>query len=63
MSAQLELFEDNSPISLMQKEIDLIREQTQNVRRGLFARQTEICQIVVELQDKVKQLESKVNEN
>jgi hypothetical protein len=60
MSAQLDLFKSNDEISLMQKEITDIKTQTNNVRRGMFARHTELSQIILEQQKRLEQLEDQI---
>lgn len=38
ISYQLDLFEDNDPVSLLQKDFRILDKKCQNVQRGLFAR-------------------------
>lgn len=59
---QLDLLDDNSEIALLRKEIQIVREQNANVRRGLFARHNEIAKTVVALQEEIEKLKGKTPE-
>lgn len=50
---QLNLFGNNDPISLLMQEVELLREQNNNVRRGLFARHNELSKIVLKQQQEI----------
>jgi hypothetical protein len=53
---QLSLFGNNDPISLLMQEIEIIKRQNDNVRRGLFARQTELAKLVMQQQKEIDEL-------
>jgi hypothetical protein len=53
---QLSLFGNNDPISLLMQEIEIIKRQNDNVRRGLFARQTELAKLVLQQQKEIDAL-------
>jgi len=55
---QLSLFGNNDPISLLMQEIEIIKRQNDNVRRGLFARQTELAKLVMQQQREIDDLKS-----
>jgi len=55
---QLSLFGNNDPISLLMQEIEIIKRQNDNVRRGLFARQTELAKLVMQQQKEIDDLKS-----
>lgn len=55
---QLSLFGNNDPISLLMQEIETIKRQNDNVRRGLFARQTELAKLVMQQQREIDELKS-----
>ena len=48
---QLDLFESNDPITLMQKDFRLLDKKCQNVQRGLFARFGTVQEEVETLRD------------
>lgn len=48
MLIQLDLFEDNEMV-LLRNEIQRVRESTDKVRKGLFARHGELAKLYVEL--------------
>lgn len=53
---QYDLFESNDEISLLRKEIEALREQNANVRKGLFARHAELAKLWLKQQDEIDQL-------
>jgi hypothetical protein len=48
---QLDLFEDNDPVTLLQKDFRLLDKKCQNVQRGLFARFGTLEEVVETLRD------------
>lgn len=55
---QLNLFGNNDPISLLMQEIELLKEQNNNVRKGLFARHNELAKLVLKQQEEIDALKS-----
>lgn len=53
---QLDLFEDNDPISLLQKDFRILDKKCQNVQRGLFARFGTLEETVEVLRDLCEKL-------
>lgn len=39
---QMDLFEDNSELGLLKREVQELRQRQENLRRGIFARHAEI---------------------
>lgn len=62
VAIQCDLFEEFDEITLLRKEIEIIKKQTANVRRGLFARHNEIAKTVISLQDEIEKLKGKTPE-
>lgn len=56
---QLEIFESNDEISLLRREIAIVRQQSDNVRKGLFKRHSEIQKEMVRLKQDVETLKGK----
>lgn len=48
---QLDLFESNDPVSLLQKDFRLLDKKCQNVQRGLFARYATLEESIEVLRD------------
>jgi len=66
MTVQLELFSDNTPSEIQKTEIDILREQLGNVRRGLFARHNELAKFYMQQQAEIDELKKQIrslNEN
>jgi hypothetical protein len=53
---QLDLFETNDPVSLLQKDFRLLDKKCQNVQRGLFARFATVQEEMEALRDICYQL-------
>lgn len=53
---QLNLFGQNDPLSLLIQEIAILKEQNNNVRRGLFARHNELAKLVLKQQEEIDAL-------
>jgi hypothetical protein len=58
---QLELFENNTEVELLKKEIRDIRDRSENVRRGLFARHNELAKLYMEQKEEIDQLKRFIN--
>ena len=56
MLIQLDLFEDNEVI-LLRNEMQKVRESTDKVRKGLFARHNELSKLWVELDHRLNIIE------
>ena len=50
---QLDLFRDVDEIGELRKQIQQVADSSANVRRGLFARHTEMAKVVLELYNEV----------
>jgi len=48
---QLDLFETNDPVTLLQKDFRLLDKKCQNVQRGLFARFSTVQEEIEHLRD------------
>lgn len=48
MLVQLDLFEENEMV-LLRKQINLMKESSEKVRKGLFARHGELAKLYIEL--------------
>ncbi|HJZ04580.1 MAG TPA: hypothetical protein VJ327_01805 [Patescibacteria group bacterium] len=58
MDIQLDLLEDNSEISILKRDLQNLRTQTENMRKGLFARHAELVKMYMILK---KEFEEKVH--
>lgn len=57
---QLELFSDNTPSEIQKTEIDILRDQLGNVRRGLFARHNELAKFYMQQQAEIDELKKQI---
>lgn len=55
---QLELFEENSEIDILRKEMSHMRTSQDNVRKGMFARHAELVKMYLKQQDEIEILRS-----
>jgi hypothetical protein len=55
-AVQQSLFGDNSPVGLLKEEVRKVKESSDNVRRGVFARQNEIMKICLKQQAEIDEL-------
>lgn len=55
MTAQLEMFEENK-ISLLEEKIQKVKETSENVRKGLFARHNELAKMFLEQKKEIDYL-------
>lgn len=62
VAIQLDLIEENDELTLLRKEIEIVRQQSANVRRGIFARHNEIAKTVIALQEEIEKLKGKTPE-
>ena len=53
---QLDLFEEVTEISMLRKEIDLLHQSNDNVRKGLFARLNAMGELVLKQQAEIDKL-------
>ncbi len=60
LAIQYDMFEPNDELSLTKKEIALIKEQQNNLRRGLFARHNELMKLYVKQQEEIDELKAKL---
>lgn len=56
MAVQLDLFEELSDVDILRKELADVKQRSENVRRGIFARHNELAKLFVELKDEVDKL-------
>lgn len=57
MSAlQLDLFEESSEICLLKQELEEIRQSQDNLRRGLFARHSELMKLYLKQHEEIDKL-------
>lgn len=47
---------ERSEIDLLREDVSVLKEQTANVRRGLFARHTELCNLYLQQQKEIDAL-------
>lgn len=60
MTAQLDMFEDIE-ISTLKEEMKKVRETSENVRRGLFARHNELAKMFLSQQQEIDYLKQLIN--
>lgn len=60
MTVQLELFTDNTPTEIQKSEIEILRDQLGNVRRGLFARHNELAKFYMQQQNEIDELKKQI---
>lgn len=60
MTVQLELFTDNTPTEIQKSEIEILRDQLGNVRRGLFARHNELAKFYMQQQIEIEELKKQI---
>jgi hypothetical protein len=60
MNVQLELFTDNTPKEIEKSEIEILRDQLGNVRRGLFARHNELAKFFMQQQIEIDELKKEI---
>jgi hypothetical protein len=51
MTVQLDLFNPKSEMDLIREELKQVRERSDNVRRGLFARHNELAKIYMRIEE------------
>lgn len=59
---QLDLFESNDPINLIQKDFRLLDKKCQNVQRGLFARMGTVQEEIETLRDLCYKMRVEIDE-
>ena len=58
---QLDLFENNDPVSLLQKDFRILDKKCQNVQRGLFARFSTVQEEVEMLRDLCYKMQNEID--
>lgn len=58
---QLDLFENNDPITLLQKDFRILDKKCQNVQRGVFARLSTVQEEVETLRDLCYQMRIEID--
>jgi len=58
LAIQYELFEENSDVQILRKEILAVRTSSENVRRGMFSRHVEIHKMIMKQQNEIDELRS-----
>ena len=56
MNIQLDLFEAEDDMSLLRKENRALFDRVENMRRGLFARHTELMKMYIKQQEEIDRL-------
>ncbi len=56
MAVQLDLFEELSEVDILRKELADVKQRSENVRRGIFARHNELSKLFLELKDEIDKL-------
>lgn len=56
MNVQLELFGENDDMSLLKKEHRALFDRVENMRRGLFARHTDLMKLYIKQQEEIDKL-------
>ncbi|MDP4120523.1 MAG: hypothetical protein Q8876_05655 [Bacillota bacterium] len=58
LAIQYDLFEDNSEVQILRKEILAVRASSENVRRGMFSRHSELSKMLMKQQEEIESLRS-----
>lgn len=58
MNIQLDLFVEDDEMSLLKKEHRALYDRVENMRRGLFARHTELMKMYIKQQEEIDRLRS-----
>jgi hypothetical protein len=58
MNIQLDFFEDNDDMSILKKEHRALFDRVENMRRGLFARHTDLMKLYIKQQEEIDKLRS-----
>jgi hypothetical protein len=58
MNIQLDLFCDDDEMSLLKKEHRALYDRVENMRRGLFARHTDLMKLYIRQQEEIDRLRS-----
>lgn len=61
MSYQLDLFEKDTDEKILRNDIDAIKKELGNVRRGIFARHNELSKMFLELKAEIEKLKESIN--
>lgn len=56
MAVQLDLFEELSEVDILRRELADVKQRSENVRRGIFARHNELSKLFLELKDEIDKL-------
>jgi hypothetical protein len=62
VAIQYDLFEEQSELNDLRKEVAEIKKSADNVRRGLFARHSEMSKLILKQQNEIEELRNLVNE-
>jgi hypothetical protein len=60
---QYHLFEENSEICLLKREVEEIKHGCDNVRKGIFARHNEMMKLLMKQQEEIDQLKSLIGKS
>lgn len=58
MTLQYDLFEDNSDIGLLRQEVAQYRKSAENVRKSVFAKQSDVWKEILKLKMDLDRIES-----
>lgn len=56
MAVQLDLFEEMTEVDILRKELADVKQSSENVRRGIFARHNALSKLFLELKDEIDKL-------
>lgn len=55
---QLDFLQENDEISLLKRELQEVRERSENTRKGLFARHNELIKLYMQLKEEVEHVKA-----
>lgn len=59
---QLDLFSENTEVCFLKQEVEDLKKRTDNLRRGIFSRHSQLEKMYFELKDEVEKLKSVILE-
>ncbi len=55
---QLDIFDENTEIMILKRELDEVKERSENARKGLFARHNELIKLYMSLKMEIEHLKA-----
>lgn len=55
---QIDFLQENDEISLLKRELQEVRERSENARKGLFARHNELIKLYMQLKEEVEHVKA-----